>query len=109
MLVYNYNQEGFYVGSSEADESPLESNVFLIPAYATEIEPPTYNEGYIPCWNGVSWEIKDISLYLPKSQNDPPTTEEKLYAQVLEEKINQLELENVILKDTLDKLILSML
>lgn len=41
MNVYHYHPEtGEYVGASEADESPREPGVFLIPAYATETPPP---------------------------------------------------------------------
>lgn len=42
MLVHNYHfATGEYLGSSEADESPLEDGIFLIPAHATETEPPS--------------------------------------------------------------------
>lgn len=41
MLVYNYSPIDFtYIDSEEAFESPLEKGVFLIPANATEIQPP---------------------------------------------------------------------
>jgi hypothetical protein len=39
--IYNYHpQYGYFMASSEADESPLEPGVYLIPGYATEIAPP---------------------------------------------------------------------
>lgn len=41
MLVYNYSPVDFtYIDSEEAFESPLEKGVFLIPANATDVEPP---------------------------------------------------------------------
>jgi hypothetical protein len=43
MIVYHYDQiTGAYLNtSSEADESPLEPGVFLIPAGATKLLPPS--------------------------------------------------------------------
>lgn len=39
--IYNYHPAyGYYVDKNEADESPLEPGVYLIPGYATEIAPP---------------------------------------------------------------------
>jgi hypothetical protein len=44
MKVYTYNPiTGELVGISEADESPLEPGVILMPAYSTELEPPAFN------------------------------------------------------------------
>lgn len=58
MKIYNYHPEyKTYVGSSLADESPLEPGVFLIPAHATELEPPSCSLGEIQVFNGTSWEL----------------------------------------------------
>lgn len=58
MKIYNYHPEyKTYVGSSLADESPLEPGVFLIPAHATDIEPPTCESNQIQIFNGTSWNI----------------------------------------------------
>lgn len=58
MKIYNYYHEyNTYVGSSLADESPLEPGVFLIPAHATDIEPPTCESNQIQIFNGTSWNI----------------------------------------------------
>jgi len=60
MKIYNYHSEyKIYLDSSDADESPLEPGVFLIPAHATELEPPEYQKGKITVFNGTSWDIVD--------------------------------------------------
>lgn len=58
MKIYNYHPEyKTYVGSSYADPSPLEPGVFLIPAHATELEPPECSSCEIPVFNENSWDI----------------------------------------------------
>jgi len=60
MKIYHYHPEyKIYLGSSDADPSPLEPGVFLIPAYATELEPPEYSEGKVSVFDGTSWDIVD--------------------------------------------------
>ena len=58
MKIYNYHSEyKSYIGSSNADESPLEPGVYHIPAYATDIEPPVCQENQIQVFDGTSWNI----------------------------------------------------
>jgi hypothetical protein len=58
MKIYNYHSEyKYFINTSIADESPLEPGVFLIPAHATDIEPPEYKDGMIPIFNVSSWNI----------------------------------------------------
>ena len=58
-----------YIGASMADESPLEPGVFLVPAYATEIEPPACDEGQRAVFDGMAWGVEAIP------QPDPPPAE----------------------------------
>jgi|LakMenEpi03Aug12_release.lakeMendotaPanAssembly.Ray.scaffolds.fasta_scaffold1960918_2 hypothetical protein len=63
MKIYNYNPEnGYFVGESLADESPLESGVYLIPAHATEIAAPKATKGKVVVWNGSDWELQDLPV-----------------------------------------------
>ena len=59
MKIYHYHPDYKYlVSDGVADPSPLDPpGVWLIPAYATEIEPPEYSEGFIPIFNENNWEI----------------------------------------------------
>lgn len=58
--VYNYDpRTRIYTGASQADESPLEPGVYLIPAHATTIELPTVAEGKVARWrvDDRMWEV----------------------------------------------------
>ena len=58
MKIYNYHQElKYFIGEENAFESPLELGVFLIPAHATDIEPPTCESNQIQIFNETSWDI----------------------------------------------------
>jgi len=58
MKIYNYHPEyKNFTGISVADESPLEPGIYLIPAHATDIEPPSCDSNQIQIFNGTSWEI----------------------------------------------------
>lgn len=61
MQIWNYHSETKeLLAKSLAVESPLEPGVFLIPAHATNIEPPKAKKGYAIVFNNESWEyVKD--------------------------------------------------
>ena len=61
MKIYNYNPEnGYFVGESLADESPLESGVYLIPANATEIAAPKTTKDKVAVFINDGWELQDL-------------------------------------------------
>jgi len=56
--VYQLDRAGHFVCETEADESPLEPGVFLIPAGCVETAPPSeWPEDQWPRWNGFKWEL----------------------------------------------------
>ena len=60
MKIYHYNEYGYYCGQDIADESPLEPGVFLIPALATNQEPPSPQECKNIIFNDGVWQLIDI-------------------------------------------------
>lgn len=82
MRIYNYHPEsGNYIGTGKADESPLEPGVFLVPAFATDIEPPKYNaETQYIVFVGEAWEVKDIPSPEPEPEPEPLTKAQKVAA-----------------------------
>jgi hypothetical protein len=57
--VSQLNPDGYFVFPVEADESPLEPGVFLIPARAIDVLPPQVPAGKMARWAG-EWVFEDI-------------------------------------------------
>jgi hypothetical protein len=57
-IVYQTNAAGVFVGAAEADESPLEPGVYLLPAGCIEVKPPATAGNDYAVWNGVEWQVK---------------------------------------------------
>lgn len=56
--VYQTDSAGHFVCEVQADESPLERGVFLIPAGCVEEAPPAdVPAGQWPRWNGTAWDL----------------------------------------------------
>lgn len=73
--VYQYDLAGVYIGQTDADESPLEPGVFLIPARCVEVAPPNFSGDQRPRWNGAKWELITVS---PANDNQPANPVDKL-------------------------------
>lgn len=58
--AYQHDADGFFLGVTEADESPLEPGVFLVPALCTLTPPPDeIPEGQCARWSGTEWHLVD--------------------------------------------------
>lgn len=58
--VHHYDEHtGLYLGTSDAFESPLESGVFLIPAFATDIDLPEFVPGKALVFADGAWTLID--------------------------------------------------
>lgn len=56
--AYQFDHAGLLVGRTEADESPLEPGVFLLPARCTFTPPPEdVPADKWPRWNGAGWGL----------------------------------------------------
>lgn len=56
MDIHHYHFEtGEYLGVSLADTDPLDPSRSLIPAFATELEPPVAQEGHARVFNANAW------------------------------------------------------
>jgi hypothetical protein len=70
-IVYQTGPDGRYVGPTEADESPLEPGVWLIPAGAVETPPPEAPDGHFARWTGAAWEVVPAPAP-PEPEPSPP-------------------------------------
>lgn len=80
-IIYNYDQEGYYIGSQEADINPLETkikkqNIYLLPANATftKMNLKVVENKKIK-WDKTKWIYEDLE---PIEAEPKPTDEEKI-------------------------------
>lgn len=74
--VIQLDADGYFVGFTTADESPLEPGVLLIPAGAIDAPTPNVPEGQRAKWEG-QWVFEDIPQPEPEPEPEPPTPEEE--------------------------------
>lgn len=64
--IYSYDHEtGGFIGVSEADESPLEPGVFLLPANSTTLAPPAILDGQVARFSNDQWVVETIPVAAP--------------------------------------------
>ena len=59
MQIYNYDAKTKeFINTETAQESPLEEDVYLIPANSTKLAPPNTKENEVAIFNGVKWAVE---------------------------------------------------
>jgi hypothetical protein len=76
--VYNYAENGVYIGPDVAQESPLEPGVFLMPRNSTDVKPPKAKKGFFIVWDKELGDWKQISEFqMPKDEVSPVLSTEE--------------------------------
>lgn len=71
--IYNFHPESkALISETWADESPLEPGVFIVPAFATMIIPPTVPAGKFAAFNGTDWLLLDDVGPVPEVLEETP-------------------------------------
>ena len=69
--VIQLDSNGYYVGLTTADESPLETGVYLMPANSIDASVPTIPDGYKAKWDN-AWVFEAIASHEPIVETDTP-------------------------------------
>lgn len=69
-IVSQLDAQGYFVAPVEADESPLEPGVYLIPGGAIDVTPPVVPAGKVALWQGAAWAF--VTAPDPAQQQTPP-------------------------------------
>jgi hypothetical protein len=82
-IAYSYNENQEFCGECQAWQSPLEKDVFLLPANATFIKPLPHKKNNKIIFNGESWIYKELPKPEPKPEPEKPelTYEQKRLAE----------------------------
>lgn len=76
--VFQTDHSGVFVGTTLADESPLEPGVFHIPGGCVEIKPPKHSSLELARWLDGSWVIEQIPA--PQEEQKRPATHKEVEA-----------------------------
>lgn len=75
-IVAQLDANGYLVGSSLADESPLEPGTFLLPGGCIDADPPVVQADQRARWAGHGWEVETLPTLpepdVPQEQPTPP-------------------------------------
>ena len=74
MNIHQTDINGVYVGTTAADQDPLDSNNWLIPAGCVKTAPPTITDKQFAKWDGAKWDLENIPVVEPDTE---PTLAEK--------------------------------
>jgi hypothetical protein len=69
--VIQLDDNGYFLGVTVADESPLEPGVYLYPANTVDAEVPDVPDGHRALWTG-SWVIEPIPVPVPPEPEPEP-------------------------------------
>ncbi len=58
--VVQLDSQGYFVGTTSADESPLEPGIYLMPANTIDAELPVAAKDKLSKWDGQKWGYEDI-------------------------------------------------
>lgn len=83
-LVCQLNDQGYFVGMTEADESPLEPGVYHLPGGTVDAQPPIVPPGMRALWTGSGWsnEPGPGPAQDPSTPKQPSTVEEAQAQQI---------------------------
>jgi hypothetical protein len=76
-LVCQTDHDGYYVGLTVADESPLEPGVFLIPGGCIDTKPPELTENTRYKWNNNKWVAEKIIIQQETPEPEIVLTDEE--------------------------------
>lgn len=84
MQIYHYDPTTLLLlAIGQADPSPLEEGVFLIPAHATEVAPPDFDPSSHFCrFVDGGWVLAEIPQPEPEPPPEPPTTAQLVATQL---------------------------
>ncbi|MBI6563253.1 hypothetical protein [Pseudomonas synxantha] len=56
-IVYQYDENGIYVGETLAEADQVVPGNWLLPARTTDERPPIFTGGKTPKWVGYKWKL----------------------------------------------------
>ncbi|GAB7080890.1 hypothetical protein [Megalodesulfovibrio paquesii] len=82
MIVYQLDQDGYYLGSVTAEESPREPGVWLIPAGCIATPPPAAEAGTRPRWMDRAWALEAVPEAPEPSAPETPEPNPRILTRV---------------------------
>ncbi len=76
MKIYHYSEQGEFIAEGMADPDPMSPGSWLVPANATNVEPPKEVQGRKRIFIAGGWEFKDVPAEESKEELPAPTAEE---------------------------------